>query len=315
MLYTVRRGLLFVTEEKETTMKTFKHLFTTLLLLCAAVATAHDFENEGIYYNITNATKKTVAVTYKGIYEGEYSNEYTGSVVIPESVTYYGTTYSVTSIGLNAFYGCTGLTSITIPNSVTSIEDWAFEECTRLTSIEIPNSVTSIGKSAFFGCTGLISITIPSSVTSIGNNAFFGTAWYNNQPDGVVYAGKVLYEYKGTIPENTSITITDGTLGIADCAFYNRITIFPAVVFCIITIYNNACKAGAIIERIISNACYAVADYNACKAGATIERLHSNASNAVGDYNAGKPGAILERIISNACNAGGDYNAGKPGAT
>ena len=69
-----------------------------LLLLCATIATAHDFEVGGIYYNITDATNKTVKVTYRGTSENDYSNEYTGSVVIPESVTYNGTTYGVTSI-------------------------------------------------------------------------------------------------------------------------------------------------------------------------------------------------------------------------
>ena len=126
-------------------MKTIQHLFTALLLLCATAATAHDFVVDGIYYNITNDTNKTVKVTYKGTSYSYYSNEYTGSVVIPESVTYNGTTYSVTSIGQSAFGGCTGLTSIEIPNSVTSIGESAFHGCTGLTSIEIPNSVTSIG--------------------------------------------------------------------------------------------------------------------------------------------------------------------------
>ena len=74
-----------------------------LLLLCATIATAHDFEAGGIYYNIINATNKTVEVTYCGTYYSSYSNEYTGSVVIPESVTYIGVTYRVTSIGYDAF--------------------------------------------------------------------------------------------------------------------------------------------------------------------------------------------------------------------
>ena len=87
------------------------------------------------------------------------------SVTIPNSVT---------SIGGSAFSGCTGLTSITIPNSVTSIASDAFSGCTGLTSIDIPNSVTSIEDGAFSGCTGLTSVTIPNSVTSIGNYAFSG---------------------------------------------------------------------------------------------------------------------------------------------
>ena len=78
---------------------------------------------------------------------------------------------SVTSIGRRAFYGCSGLTSITIPNSVTTIDQWAFYNCTGLTSITIPNSMTSIGYSVFY-CSGLTSITIPNSVSSIEAYAF-----------------------------------------------------------------------------------------------------------------------------------------------
>ena len=149
-----------------------KHLFTALLLLCATVATAHQFQVDDIYYNILSEEEKTVEVTYRGDSPESYSNEYTGDVVIPESVTYNGTTYSVTSIWNYAFKDCTGLTSITIPNSVTSIEHYAFSGCSSLTSITIPNSVTSIGGYAFYSCTGLTCITIPNSVTSIGDEAF-----------------------------------------------------------------------------------------------------------------------------------------------
>ena len=78
----------------------------------------------------------------------------------------------ITSIGLSAFNGCSGLTSITIPNSVISIDRSAFNGCRGLTSIVIPDSVTSIGLNAFASCSGLTSITIGNSVTSIGNNAF-----------------------------------------------------------------------------------------------------------------------------------------------
>ena len=119
-----------------------------VLLLSAATASAHDFEVNGIYYNI-HSDGTSVGVTYKG--ESRYTNDYSGAVTIPASVTYSGKTYSVTSIG-----------------------DWAFQDCSGLTSVEIPYSVTYIGVAAFSCCSGLTSVVIPNSVTSIGNAAFYG---------------------------------------------------------------------------------------------------------------------------------------------
>ncbi len=156
-------------------MKFSKAILTIVMMLGVSLSTlAHDFEVDGIYYNYLDETAKTVEVTYKGYFYDSYSNEYTGSVTIPSSVTYNSTTYSVTSIGSGAFEDCTGLTSVTIPNSVTTIGYRAFEGCTGLTSVTIPNSVTTIGSSAFGGCTGLTSVTIPNSVTTIGGSAFSG---------------------------------------------------------------------------------------------------------------------------------------------
>ncbi len=217
----------------------FRFSILLLALLLPALATAHDFEVDGIYYNINGSV---ATVTYKGSYETEYDNEYSGFVVIPATVTYNGTTYPVTSIGFDAFGGCTGLTSVVIPNSVTSIGGWAFSRCTGLTSVNIPNSVTSISIGTFRYCSGLTSIDIPNSVTKIGDYAFedctrltsvnipnsvtyvgfcafHNTVWYNRQPKGLVYAGMVAYKYKGTMPSGTSIILKEGTLGITCCAF------------------------------------------------------------------------------------------------
>jgi len=159
-------------------MKQFKltFLLAVLMGMVGAKAFAHDIEvknadGKTIYYTYIN-NKTALQVTYQGSSSSSYSNEYSGVVNIPESVTSSGKTYSVTSIGYWAFQGCTGLTSVTIPNSVTSIGSYAFSSCTGLTSVTIPNSVTSIGVLAFDGCSKLTSVTIPNSVTSIGDYAF-----------------------------------------------------------------------------------------------------------------------------------------------
>ena len=153
-------------------MKQLKTLSALIaMLLCSTCLFAHDFEVNGICYNILSSTDRTVEVTYKGkLYNWYY--EYSGNISISKNVTYNGSTYSVTSIGESAFEGCDGLTSVTIPNSVTSIGESAFDGCYGLTSVTIPNSVESIGESAFEGCYGLTSVTIPNSVTSIGDDAF-----------------------------------------------------------------------------------------------------------------------------------------------
>ncbi|MDB4761249.1 leucine-rich repeat domain-containing protein [Akkermansiaceae bacterium] len=94
----------------------------------------------------------------------------TRELVIPDTIG----GKPVTSIGERAFYNCTSLTSITIPDGVTSIGRSAFDSCTNLTSITIPDGVASIGDYAFYGCSSLKSITIPDGVPSIGEGAFNG---------------------------------------------------------------------------------------------------------------------------------------------
>lgn len=94
--------------------------------------------------------------------------------LIDRSITSIDIPSGVTSIGSNAFRGCSGLTTCTIGSGVTSIGDYAFYDCSSLTSIDIPNSVTSIGNSAFFRCSGLTTVTIGSGVTSVGRQAFNG---------------------------------------------------------------------------------------------------------------------------------------------
>ena len=148
-----------------------RNLFSALLLLCCTTLSAHDFKVDGIYYNILSEEDKTVEVTHR---EDDYFNEdYSNDIVIPANVTYNGTTYSVTTIGNDAFSWYVELTSITIPNSVKTIGTYAFYYCTGLRSVTIGNSVTTIGESAFSYCNGLNSVTIGNSVTTIGSKAFY----------------------------------------------------------------------------------------------------------------------------------------------
>ena len=309
-------------------MKTLRNLFTAVLLLCSVVASAQNFEVDGIYYKITNDTTKEVEVTYKGNSYSEYSNEYTGDVVIPESlcidswfwqsdnhahgsvrervlpftveaggtlsfdwsvssesngdwltitldgeqiVRSSGTNsgvfsrifdtagehqlrfsyskdgsqskgddvasvtnltlsnvsfdYVITSIGERAFYGCSGLTSIEIPNSVTSIGYSAFEDCSGLTSVVIPNSVISIRNWAFKGCTGLKNLHIEDGqgaltiVYSQYNEVFSGC------PLETLYLGRDLsWDSYGSPFRRTetlaNVTISNSVTSIGGSAFY-----------------------------------------------------------------------------------------------
>lgn len=201
-------------------------LFTLLLAVAASIGTmfAWDYERVQIgdlYYNL-DATNQTAEVTSQNSSDPYWSTTIT-TANIPSSVTYNSVSYTVTSIGDHAFWYCSGLTSIEIPNSVTSIGRGAFALC-GLTSVTIPNSVTYIGYVAFYGCRSLTSVTIeaetppllgyPSQLDDPNSNFpiyvpcgtldTYKTAWSD-------YASRIKYAppYKiSTQAENGSISIT-----------------------------------------------------------------------------------------------------------
>ena len=170
---------------------------------------AYGFEVDGINYGTSSDTS---------VYVGARNAKYSGAVVIPATVTWNGKTYTVTAIGYDAFSGCSGLTSVTIPNSVTSIGYSAFYNCSGLMSVTIPNSVTTIGGAAFSYCSGLASVTIPNSVTTIGSRAFSNCSGLTSVtfPASVTYIGDyAFYDCDGL----TSVTLPVAVDSIGNGAF------------------------------------------------------------------------------------------------
>ena len=204
-----------------------------LSLILALVATtnlwAYYFKSGDLYYNITSDT--TVEVTYQ--YQWS-SDNYAGltTATIPETVTYDGTTYSVTSIGWEAFAYCRSLTSITIPNTVTSIGERAFENCHSLASITIPNSVTSIGGFALYSCSSLTSPIYNAHCFAHMPTSFNGAY---SIPDGIQQiAGSAFMECSGL----TSIEIPNSVTSIGENAFHGCSSLTA------VTIPNNVITIG-----------------------------------------------------------------------
>ena len=164
-----------------------KKLLVSLLLalLCISVVAEPEIQSDG-NQNMNNITIDENGDVFVSPLKYHISSDSTAevifdrsykdlkSVVIPSKIRISGHVYLVTSIGMYAFLGCRGLTSIEIPSGVTSIGKGAFYDCSGLTRVEIPLGVISIGKGAFFGCNGLTSIEIPSRVTDIYVYAFRG---------------------------------------------------------------------------------------------------------------------------------------------
>lgn len=167
--------------------------FAVFLALVGLVfpAFAYDFEVDGLYYSLNTNSWGEVYVTF-----GDQA--YSGEVMIPETVTCEGATYSVTEIGTNAF-----------------------RDCTELTAITLHNSLKGIGGCAFMGCTALYDVRIPGSVLNVNANSFKNTGWFNSQPDGLLYLDGWCLGLKGN-QGFEELSIAEGTLRLAEGAFYEN---------------------------------------------------------------------------------------------
>ena len=206
-------------------MKIIKSL--SLILLVMAVGTtgvyAYDFEKDGIYYNILSEEDRTVEVTN----QSDWGDSYSGDIVIPQRVINDGKTYSVTTIGENAFYYCSALTSVSMP-SITTISDYAFYYCSALTSVSMP-SVTTIGDRAFGNCSALTSISMPS-VTTIGEDAFnFCEALTSVEMPAVTTIGDYAFYYCSALTSVSMQSVTTiGDVAFGDCSALTSVSM-PSV--------------------------------------------------------------------------------------
>ena len=214
----------------------------TFALSASSTVFAEEVQINGLWYSLSEITAEVI----------KYKNDvkYSGSIVIPSSVSYNDIEYSVTSIGKEAFYDCADLTSVTMPNSVTSIGSYAFDWCSNLTSVTIPNSVTNVGQDAFSGCDGLTKVELNSNaiasksyinsslggifgvqveeyiigenVTSIGNSAFSGCTGLTSVtiPNSVTNIGNEAFSNCKSL---TSITIPNSVTTIGMMAFWGCI--------------------------------------------------------------------------------------------
>ena len=144
------------------------------------------------------------------------------SIVLPESISF---------IGDRAFMNCDSLKDINLPSQLKHIEHNTFNSCKSLEQINIPDGVNVIELGAFQNCISLKNISFPSNMQTIGAYAFDGTKWLNQQTDGLICAGNVIYSYRGEMPENTILTISEVITAVAECAFKDQINL-KGLTFC-----------------------------------------------------------------------------------
>ena len=194
---------------KQTIMKKQLLLIVMLLSTAASAFAVEEVEIDGLWYEVVAKAKEAKVIQHKN------NVKYNGDIVIPETVVYEGVTYSVTSIGDYAFWDCSDLTSVTIPNSVTYIGDYAFQNCSGLTSVAIGGGVKSIRSGAFANCEELTDVTcyakiIPSTESNVFNDSYIEYATLH-VPTGAINAYKATEPWKNF---KKIVALTDQELSV-----------------------------------------------------------------------------------------------------
>ena len=191
-------------------------IFILLFAIAATIGStfASNTSVNGIWYDFDN-TNHTATVTYRGDTYSAYADEYAGAYSIPSLVTYNNEEYNVVNIDENAFYDCSSLTSVEIPNSVTKIGNRAFYNCASLSSIIIPNSVVEMGYKVLYGCSALTSPVYNSTIFAALPTSYIGSYTI---PNGIrIIAGSAFRECLNL----TQVTMPSSMDSIGSGAFYS----------------------------------------------------------------------------------------------
>ena len=269
-------------------MKKFLLLSLGVLATLPAVAQSFTYEYEGntLNYQVLDAEAKTCQVNN--------AFEATGNLVIPGTVRYEDSDYSVTTVaglGNDFTHENPALTSVTISEGITTLGDCCFASCTSLTSISLPETVTTLGESCFSGCTSLTSIAIPEGVTTLGESCFDCCTSLTSisLPEGLISLGYRSVAYCHAL---TSITLPETVTTLGESCFEGCEALASITIPEGITTLGKHCLGGTALTEVvlpeslksIGEGCFANCQLTAVKFGKNIERIGSNAFSTLSQF-------------------------------